>query len=325
MADTLHSVSANPRSTTIGWFDHVWHSIRPIIQSGFWVGVVTLMITISLPNTYKSEARVLPGESRGGGGGMAAAAAAAAGLNVPGTDGPDAVYVDILNSRSLREALLRTKFTFKKRNWYFGAAQNHEQTLYEYLNKKNIDVAFKSLRNIVTVSRDIKTKLLTITVETTSPELSQQIVVKMLGLLDEMVVTKNQTRGGAKSAFTEKRLREAKNELDLTEEALRSFLDVNRNYLLSQDPAIRLRGQRLENELRLRTQIVGTLAVGREQALLEEKNDMPILNILDTGNLPVEKSGPPRTLLVVVATILSSIGVVGWQQRKWIRSRLMVE
>ena len=60
--------------------------------------------------------------------------------------------------------------------------------------------------------------------------------------------------------------------------------------------------------MRLRQQLVTTLALGYEQALLEEKNDMPILNVLDEADVPFEKSGPSRTLNVLIA-ILAAAGV----------------
>jgi hypothetical protein len=107
-----------------------------------------------------------------------------------------------------------------------------------------------------------------------------------------------------------------------TEEVLRAFLDGNRNYLMSPDPAVRLKGMRLESELKLRTQIVTTLAIAREQALLEEKNDMPILNVLDAGNLPIEESGPSRFFLVMVTLLLGFFASLSWDQRVWMKSLL---
>jgi uncharacterized protein involved in exopolysaccharide biosynthesis len=233
--------------------------------------------------------------------GTAAAAAAAVGVAIPGQESPDAAYLDILESRSLREALLLTRFSFKVRTWLLGSQQSREQTLFEYLDKKNIDRAVKALKERITVTRDIKTKLITIVVETESPQLSQQLAQSLIHQLDNFVVAKSQTRGGVKAAFSENRLSEARQEMVQAEDSFRRFLDGNRNYLQSSDPAVRLKGIRLDGELKLRTQIVTTLAIAREQALLEEKNDMPILNVLDAGNLPIEKSGPSRSLAVGIA------------------------
>jgi uncharacterized protein involved in exopolysaccharide biosynthesis len=133
---------------------------------------------------------------------------------------------------------------------------------------------------------------------------------------------KGRTRGGAKAAFAEARLLEARREMDEAEDASRRFLEVNRNYQSITDPAVRLRGARLENELRLRQQLVTTLAMNREQALLEEKNDIPILNVMDPADLPSDKSKPARSIIVLATTLL--VGAVAWTviNREWLLAKL---
>jgi len=85
---------------------------------------------------------------------------------------------------------------------------------------------------------------------------------------------------------------------------------------------VRLKGARLETELRLRQQLVSSIAMNREQALLEEKNDIPILNVLDHGNLPVLKSSPVRSTYVELAMILIGFGSWGWFNREWLKTKL---
>ena len=75
-------------------------------------------------------------------------------------------------------------------------------------------------------------------------------------------------------------------------------------------------------ELRLRQQLVSAIAMNREQALLEEKNDIPILNMLDPGNLPIEKSGPVRSKIVMALFLLSGLAAWGIENREWIKKRL---
>jgi uncharacterized protein involved in exopolysaccharide biosynthesis len=312
-------MSAFTRASLLSFLQTV--ARRPLF-AGLVAAVVVAMLSLLLPDQFKSEARVLPADARSSAGGASAAAAAAVGITLPGQESPDAAFVDILNSRLLREALLTTRFRFHVRTWRFGLEQAREQTLYDYLGARNMDRAVRMLKDRVTITRDLKTKLLTITMETESPELSQQAAQRLVMLLNDFVVGKAQTRGGAKAAFAEKRLDMARGELALAEDTLRSFLDSNRNYLLSPDPAIRLKGMRLDNELKLRTQLVTTLAITREQALLEEKNDMPILNILDRGNLPIEKSGPARSVMVVMSLLLVSGVCRLYQDRERVRRLL---
>jgi len=297
---------------------------RPL-QIGLAAAVVTAAITLFLPNHYKSQARVLPIEAKGMGGGLGnlAAAAAAFGVSVPGGDGSDANFIDILNSRTLREKLLETEFTFKERAWRFGAEQPRKETLEAYLEQSNRDRSLKALGTVLSATRDLKSKVITLGAETKSPELSQQIVRRTLELLEAFVQEKGRTRGGAKAAFAEGRLEDARKEMAQVEDDFRRFLDGNRNYLMSADPSVRLRGMRLEAELKLRQQLVTTLALSREQALMEEKNDVPILNVLDPGNLPIDKSRPARSVMVLLVFMLTTAGVAAWLHRDWIKAQLL--
>ena len=135
-------------------------------------GVVAALGLLSTPNQYKSEARILPSEQKPSIGGLAVAAASMAGINLSAGDSQEATYVDILDSRSLLEELVQIKYKYKARKWLFGVEFTYEQDLLQYLNAKNLDQALKLIKKHFTVVRDLKTKLITVTVETESPELN---------------------------------------------------------------------------------------------------------------------------------------------------------
>jgi capsule polysaccharide export protein KpsE/RkpR len=139
--------------------------------------------------------------------------------------------------------------------------------------------------------------------------LSQQVAAKALDLLEQFNQMKGRTRGSFKAAFAESRLKEARSDMLNAEGALVDFVKVNRNYLASSDPAIRLYGLRLEAELKLQQQLVITLAMSREQALMEEKNDIPILNVLDEPAIPAIHSSPKRLRLLLVGLFLAILVV----------------
>lgn len=300
-------------------------SLKKPLQWAFATGLLTAAVTLFMPNYYRSEARLLPVESKGLGGNLGGLASAAAAFGVPGGDSNDANFVDVLNSRWLKEELLRTPFQYHARAWRFGADRPVQGTLYDYLEAKNMDRAVKELGTVLSASRDLKSKVIAISAETKSPELSQLVVQRAGKLLEVFLQEKGRTRGGAKAAFAEARLNDARREMDEAEDTLRRFLEGNRNVQTSGDPAVRLKGTRLETELRLRQQLVTTLALNREQALLEEKNDIPILNVLDEGNLPIDKSKPARSMMVLLAAFLAAGVGWSWLNREWIKTRLLAD
>lgn len=302
-------------------------SLKNPLKWALAAGLAATLVTLFMPNYYRSETQILPVESKGIGGNLGglASAAAAFGVNVPGGDSSDANFIDILNSRRLKEELLQTEFHYHAHSWRFGPEKLVSGTLYHYLKAKNMDRGVGELGAVLSSSRDLKSKVIVISAETMSPDLSQQIVQRARILLEVFLQEKGRTRGGAKAEFAKARLGDARGEMDEAEDLLRRFLEGNRNYQTSADPSVRLKGSRLETELRLRQQLVTTLAMNREQAMLEEKNDIPILNVLDPGNLPIDKSKPSRSWIVILAMVMVGGGSWIFQNRDWMRVRFLAD
>jgi len=292
-------------------------------QVAVFVALVAGLATLTMPNYYRSSVRILPMDSKATGnlGGLAAAAAAF-GLGAQLGEGGESNYVDIVNSRWMKEKLLNTSFTYKVKPWRFSNEQTVTESLYAYFSEKNMDLAIKELDQAMFATRDLKSKVLTFSVETRSADLSQQVVQRMAYYLEDFVREKGRTRGGVKATFMEARLRECRQEMAIAQLAFQNFLERNRNYQLSGDPAVRLEGVRLENEYKLRQQLMISLAMSYEQTLLEEKNDMPVLNVLDPPNLPLDKCRPSRSSYILLLFLMAFATVLGWQNRKAIRARL---
>ena len=286
-------------------------------------GGLTFFVVLFSPNQYRSEARLLPIESKPAGGlGGLASAAAAFGVTLPGGEGSDANFTDILGSRWLREQVLQSEFTYHARRWRFGTEHLETKRLFTVLGANTPDQGLKALDGVITATRDSKSKIISITAETISPELSQQIVQQMCKLLEKFLLEKGRTRGSAKAAYAEERLIEARKEMDYAEGILIDFIKINKNYLTSGEPLVKLKANRLESEFRLRQQLVSAISMNREQALLEEKNDIPILNILDRASLPISKSKPARSEVIVFFTFIVGVSSWIWFNRNWIREQL---
>ena len=307
---------------------HAWlHEIKfkYAMTIALTLAAATALFSLTLPNTFRSSMKIMPMDTRGGGGGAGLSAAAAAlGMPLPGQDGIETNYVDIINSRSMAEFLLSKKYKFTIKKRYLSKPQDLDCTLETYLRiPDNPDRAVAKVKEMIGASRDPKSRILSVTAETPSPELSQQLVQNMGAFLEQFVMSKSRTRGGAKAAFAEARVQEARREMVQAEEALRRFLEVNRNFQVSPDPSVRLLGGRLDAELQLRQKLLVNLAMSREQALLEEKNDLPILNILDPANLPSQKARPSRGAMVLASFVLGLGGTLAWSNRSWLKARFL--
>lgn len=302
------------------------YELRQPITHAMVAGMLAVLVSLGMPNEYVSEARILPKDPKTGagvGGGIGSMLAATVGFSaLSGMSDSTAAYQDILNSRWMADQLLDYQYNYHERVWYFGALIEKKGTLSRYIKAKNRDAAFRNLRSILMVDKDIKSGLLTIRVKTTSQDLSQGIAKNAIHFLVEFINKNSSNQKSAKARYAQERMNEAEAELNQADEGLRKFIDLNRNYSTSNDPRVRLAGQRLESERTLRMQVFSMLSMAREQALLEEKDDVSIVNILDNGHFPEEKTAPKRSLLVLTACALAGGLSFAWKKRKEMKTYL---
>lgn len=291
---------------------------RPLLVALI-AGIVAAGASLFLNQHYLSSVSVLPATTKTSGAGLLATAGA---LGLGGVGNDETPYIEVLQSRWLAERLLTAPREFKMGWGLFGSSKPYKQSLLEYMDNPNMDRAVRLLPGIYSVNQDMKTGLLTIGVETRSPQLSQQVAQHAGQLLAEYVTERQQTKGGAKSRFIRKRIQELKTDALAAEAKFVQFLQSNRNYQTTTDPAIRLTGARLELELQTRRQVLTGLELSLEQALQQEKDDTPLVNILDPGHLPTEKSRPARALIVLLVMAVVGIATGVWDNRPWLRTWL---
>lgn len=288
--------------------------------------ILMAILSLFLPDKFRSNAVILPDRSSRsvkGLMGLSSLSGLSGLLGAGGlSDGADANYPDILLSRWVCEQLLRKEYTFKVRSWRFGSWQERRATLQSYLGEANLDRALEALLRIYRAEKSQKTYVITMNVETSSPELSQGVALEAIRLLERFMDTGVQSRGEVKAKFISDRLDEARKEYLEAEQELHQFMLQNRNYAVSTDPGIQLKGRRLTELLRIKGEQVATLMVNREQALMEAKDDTPVVSVLDHPNLPVQKTRPARSLLVALAFVLIGGGSLAWDHRRQILDAL---
>jgi uncharacterized protein involved in exopolysaccharide biosynthesis len=312
-----------PEMKPANWLDGFSQVFRPLknacrnyrfsfaARMALLAGVLAALYTVTLPNLYQAEARLLP-PSDGGSeqvGGLASMAAMA-GLNIPASRGKENLYSEILRSRWMADRLVQRSYHYQYKNWYLGRTMDVTGTLHGYFRARNLDQAVKMIRARITVAKDPKTNVVSVSFESKSPGLAQAVVRDAITDLDLFLREKLQSGGEVKIRFIESRIKEAQATFDDTTERFAAFVRNNRNYQSSSDPDIRLKGIRMESELALQKQMMASLIISREKALMDAKNDMPNLVVLDQPSLPLEKSGPNRSYIVIYVTFLA--GVLFW-------------
>lgn len=286
--------------------------------------LAALIISVFVPDSFTSTVRMLP-KAPASRSSMSSLLGVAAAFGLTSDSDPSTNYIDIIQSRWMADRLLNKEYTWNESWFFFLKRKPQRKKLYDYIGKDNIDLACKKLNDLIEITKDMKTGLVTINVTTRSPELSYQVAQDITANLQEFLQKIGQSEGAAKAEYTANRVKEAEEAVAQSEKAMYQFLSVNRNYQVSDDPKVRIDGDRLNADLTLRRQILTNLVQAKEQAILEQKDDTPILVVLDGGSLPIEKKGPARVLIAVIVGVLTALGMFLARYWGWIKSMLIDE
>lgn len=185
-----------------------WRLIGKVCAAAF---VLSLLVSIMLPNIYVATARLMPPSEGKGGlaamlGGMGDLAALA-GLSTGGGSGD--LYVGMLKSRTVADAIIDR---FKLMEVY---GHDYRVKMYEELNE------------LVKISLGKKDGIISVSVEDEDAQRAAEIANAYVEELQKLNVQLNLSSAGRQRVFLEDRLVVVKQDLVRAEEALRSFQKVS--------------------------------------------------------------------------------------------------
>ena len=264
--------------------------------------ILTLGYCLIIPNQYTSVATILPS----GGNGqlselkdLAGGSLSELGLGslMQGSENSSAIYPKILSSRLISEQMLKQTFAFTHKG------ETKSMTLFQYTEAENEDKAVLKLNEIIGINLDRRTGFITLSATTTYPELSAKVVHSYLDHLENYNLNHRQSKAKENERFIGSRLNEAKRDLSKAEGELETFRKKNLNYMTSQDPALQKELAQIQREVTVKEAIFLTLTKKHEIAKLESVKDVPIVQVLDQGSVPIIKSSPRRSLYMIAAFI----------------------
>ncbi len=268
--------------------------------------VVALTYCLLVSNQYSSTAKLLPsgaGESLAELKDLAAGSLGGLGMGTlnQASEYSSALYPKILGSRYISERILKRKYDFSH------DGERKSMTLEEYLEEDNIDKALIALGKVRSTDLDRRTGLVTVSVTTRYPDLSAQVVNTMLDELDDYNVNHRRSKASENAKFVGQRLVSIKAELEAAEDSLVRFKQRNRNYAGASDPTLQVEIDRLDRSVTTKSALHSMMVQQYETARIEAVKDIPIVRILDRGSIPLVKTRPRRSVIMIMALIGSLI------------------
>ena len=253
---------------------------------------------------YTSTAKIISGYT---GGSMSQAAGFAAQFGIPipsGQSEPKWAYPEIIQSRILARSMLNRKFDTDE----FG----FQKSLLQILTYGNDDselsldtlkiLAVDNFLNMIDISEDITTSILTLNINASEPRLAAEVNQALIEELDAHQRKYNKNKTSDTKQFIQERIQDTEKELQAIEEALKDFRVRNRR--IENSPTLQLEEQRLFREVTVLTGVFTTLKQQLETTKIEEVKESDYVVVLDPPEIPIRHSNPSKIQQVILAGIL---------------------
>ena len=292
--------------SSIHWIEILsvlWNSKKLIAYVTGSVTVLAVIVSLLLPEYYRSTATLLPETEKGKLSALGGISdlAALAGVSVGGEVSLAKLYPTIIKSEAVLKNVIYARYSTKKFREPVDLIQYWE--IEEKTPERSYEVALNNLRDGLDVSLDNRTSVVTISILTREPQLSADIVNNITKELDRFIRTKRTTNASEQRKWIEDRLVEVKADLEKSENRLKEFREKNRR--VSDSPQLLLEQERLIREVTINSTIYTELKKQQEIVKIEEIKNIAIINVMDDGRAAAKKEKPKRATMVLVSFFLS--------------------
>lgn len=297
---------------------------------GLPLGLAFLAAVYSLivPPMFTATATFVPESEEQGMGlpGGLAGLAAQFGLAFPGGgSGGPAFYADVLQSRTVLDHVLLTRFPDPR-----SEVPGDSAPLIDIINVpgeelvERLEKGRRRLGRALSIGVDEETFIVSVSVETKRYRaLAAAVANRFVDLLSEFNTETRQSNARVRRDFIEERMHQAELELAQAEEVLKDFLEANRQFRGS--PELTFEYERLQRQVTIKQEVYTTLRRSYEEARIQEVNDTPVVTVIDRAVPPIRKSSPKRRLNVILAFflggVLSVVGAFGQEYAERARAR----
>ena len=299
--------------------------------------ILSVIITLSIPNYYKCTVKLAPELSAGSGGGSLANLANSLGVNIGNaSNGADALapylYPDLMNSVTFRTSLFSILVKNEETDsimTYYNYLLNEQRYPWWTVIAKAITNVIKSLlleeesasgvdpfkltkeqykvvkqiSEKVVCDVDIKTQVISINVTDYNPLISATIADSIQIRLQTFITDYRTRKARVDLEYNQKLFRESKERYEHARKEYAKFADANQKVFLEK---ARSEQAELENEMQLQFRSYSQVMAQLQLAEAKVQENTPAFTILQPATVPIEKLGPRRTILCIMLLFLSA-------------------
>lgn len=322
----------------------VFEARRFVITITVMFSVLGIVLALVSPVRYTASSMFMPQLSEGQSNSSLGGLASLAGINLTAIMGGQpqeiapSLYPQIAESSPYRMALLETpvgenqisfrdyiigqgegvsiiasikKYTISLPSLLFSS-NNEEPTpqtnnLFD-ISEEDKDL-FEFLGQILSVEVDDQEGLVSIGVEFSDRKIAAQLAQAATDLLQTKIIAFKSQSARNNLQFVQGQFDAKRQEFEQIQDSIAMFKDQNLNITSS---LYQNQLTRLESRFTLTSTVFQELAGQVEQAKIQVNKDTPIFMIIEPVSVPLKRSKPQRTMMVIIWTFLGGVIAVGW-------------
>ena len=218
-----------------------------------------------------------------------------------------AFYADLLISRELLGNVARREYGDSSREG--GDATAHlarRLRVRESSPPLRLEKTIDALEDVLRVTADNQTGVVTLSVTTREPALSQALAENLLVAIGEFDRETRRSQASAEREFVESQRALAEQDLLIAEDSLQAFLQNNRRW--ENSPGLTFEHDRLQRRVDLRQQLYVQLNQSYERARIEEVRNTPVVTVLEQPRAPVRPDAG-RILIRLFLGLAAGLGL----------------
>ncbi|MBT5289412.1 MAG: hypothetical protein HOL35_04475 [Flavobacterium sp.] len=334
----------------IALLQSIWTGKKLILKTVLVFMILGLFIAVLSQNEYTASTTIVPQSSSEKPGGSLGGIAALAGINLGSVGQQSSIsptlYPQILTNISFQKELLETlitiegqdnKITYKEyyTNVYspsvlssikkytiglpgvlIGLLKSDEISKEESKNNDSLPQITEDDKKLIELlleqlSMEVNDKDGYISLSTTMPEAraAAELIQKAQELLEQYVIDFKIEKSSSELDFIKNRYQEKEQEFQKIQQKLALYTDRNQNV---NSARAKMELMLLQSEYDLAYGVYSELAKQLETQELKVKEDTPIFTILQPVFVPLEKTGPKRSLILIIYTFLGFVLSIGY-------------
>tara|TARA_B100001175_G_scaffold166508_1_gene141163 strand:- start:1415 stop:2407 length:993 start_codon:yes stop_codon:yes gene_type:complete len=286
----------------------VWSGRKQIIIISFVFVLIGVAAALLSPVVYSSSTTFINSQTESSSSSGISGVASLVGINLggmsSGSEIPPTMYPQLGESIEFKRDLLNSHIDEKeqiKLEDFLANYNDIEKSVTENNNKLFIseyeDKLFNVLNDVISISVNLKDRFVTISANMSESEYVANTCINAREILQETVINSRIKSAKQRLEYSEKQLISKRIEFEEVQNKLAYFNDSNLNLVTS---TVINERKKLEAEFQIINAVMIELSKQVEQRKLQVSEDTPVFSIIKEASMPVKRSSPKRTQMVLI-------------------------